>query len=230
VASAAGGNGRRAAGGREGGRAGGGRRAAGGRILVAVGACALILVAAGAAGLLHGPTPSTAPSARPAQFSAGGTVAGGQAAGGAAADAAGGPVRVQIVFRTYFEACGHTEERHVASWMAAADARELRRLYPGWHAVSGGGEAGEAGGTGGALVLERREDGYCTDDTYYRHLGIRDGRVAVFWGKPGPGARLKEVTAIKVSDLLAEDRQRLEKGIALLGDDAVSRSLEGLAE
>jgi len=223
-ASAAGGNGRRAGGGREGGRAGGGR------ILVAVAACALVLLAAGAAGLLHGPAPSAAPSARPAQLSTGGAVAGGQAAGGAAVDAAGGPVRVQIVFRTYFEACGHTEERHVASWMAAADARELRRLYPGWRVVSGEGGAGEAGGAGETLVLERREDGYCTDDTYYRHLGIRDGHVAVFWGKPGPGARLKEVTAIKVSDLLAEDRQRLEKGIALLGDDAVSRSLEGLAE
>lgn len=130
-------------------------------------------------------------------------------------------VPVSIEFRTSYETCGHTEKRHVTSWLPARDATSVAAAYPGWRL---------AGRAGDEYVFERQESGLCTDDRFYRHLSVVDGRVAVFLGKPGHGARLKEMTDIAVSGLLAEDRARLEQGITVLGDDAVRSYLEGLGE
>lgn len=60
------------------------------------------------------------------------------------------------------------------------------------------------------------------------YLGRADGYVAVFFGKPGEGHTLAELTSIPVNGLLPGDLKRLRKGIPINSFAEAWRYLEGL--
>jgi len=61
-------------------------------------------------------------------------------------------------------------------------------------------------------------------------LGIHDGKVAVFRGKPGVYQRLVGVTGIAVSTLPEFEIRNLEEGIPFAGEEELSMLLESLKE
>ena len=65
---------------------------------------------------------------------------------------------------------------------------------------------------------------------HFSFLGIQDGKVAVFRGKPGVYRRLVGVTGIAVSSLPEFEIRNLEQGIPFAGAEELSMLLESLRE
>ena len=64
----------------------------------------------------------------------------------------------------------------------------------------------------------------------YRTIGLHEGYVAIFKGRPGTGASLLRVTSIPAERLPWGERERLTKGIEVQGDEEVAQYLEGYEE
>lgn len=72
-------------------------------------------------------------------------------------------------------------------------------------------------------------DRFCREQARFRTLGIKDGVVTVFYGTRS-GGPVKHATSIEVRQLTAADRQRLETGIVVKGDEEVLNQLEGMEQ
>jgi hypothetical protein len=59
-------------------------------------------------------------------------------------------------------------------------------------------------------------------------IGIKDGYVAVFYGKPGPKAIVKEVTTIAVNKIMPQDVEELRRGMVVQSREELLRTLEGM--
>lgn len=79
------------------------------------------------------------------------------------------------------------------------------------------------------VILRKVVDGLCPDMARYRHITIKDGEVAVFYGKP-PHLLLAYSTGLRAGQLRSEDRERLTAGVTVEGDEAAFTLLEGLSE
>ncbi|EAX46752.1 hypothetical protein TcarDRAFT_0417 [Thermosinus carboxydivorans Nor1] len=78
------------------------------------------------------------------------------------------------------------------------------------------------------VEMSLKVDSYCREHANNMFIGIKDGYVAVFYGKPGPKALLKEVTKIPVSKLVQEDLDELKRGIVVHSREELLRTLEGM--
>ena len=79
------------------------------------------------------------------------------------------------------------------------------------------------------VILSRVVDALCPDMAKYRHITIKDGEVAVFYGKP-PHLMLDYPTGLRADQLRQEDKERLTAGVTVEGDEAAFTLLEGLSE
>ncbi len=131
--------------------------------------------------------------------------------------------RTPLEFTTTYAECGCTvrETRLAGMEMAGLTEPELAAMFPGWTLQS----FGETGASFYQLV-----PGLCPEMRNYRTLGVHEGRVAVFLGRPGTGLLLQRLTGVAVLSLPPADRERLANGIVLEGDAAVERFLEGLPD
>jgi hypothetical protein len=59
-------------------------------------------------------------------------------------------------------------------------------------------------------------------------LGVKDGYVTVFYGKPGPKAIIKEQTKIPINNLVPQDLEELKRGLMVQSREDLLRTLEGL--
>jgi len=103
--------------------------------------------------------------------------------------------------------------------VAGAAREELAQLYPEWSVESFSSRR---------VVLARTYDAMCDELERFRLITLKDGRVAVYYGRRWPLVVLKEVTDLTVDRLRQADLERLEAGIELEGDAAVLEFLEGL--
>jgi len=71
-------------------------------------------------------------------------------------------------------------------------------------------------------------DGYCREHINNMFIGIHDGRVAVFYGKPDSKRIVKEVTNIQVNKLMAQDVEELQKGLVVSSTEELLSTLEGM--
>lgn len=127
-----------------------------------------------------------------------------------------------VVYHTKYKTCGRvitSEPQRIPDQMVNLTAEQIRIAYPGWTIQDFRPDR---------LVLSATRDGLCPDMQKYRYIGIKDGKVAIFYGKPGEGELVKEVTAIEVSRLSPEDQEVLKKGITANGDSDVAAYLEGV--
>lgn len=134
----------------------------------------------------------------------------------------------EVVLRTTYLKCGETREQVLTAddSVVGLSMEGLRRFHPDWTVISF---------TPERLVARAVKDAWCPDldpaeMERYRTIGIDDGKVTVFWGKPGPHRPVKEVTPFPADSLSPADRALLEKGYTVEGDEAVLQYLEGLAE
>ena len=78
------------------------------------------------------------------------------------------------------------------------------------------------------VVMTIKVDSYCREHANNMFLGIRDGHVAVFYGRPGSKAIVKEVTDIPVTNLHEKDADELKQGLVISSREELLRTLEGL--
>jgi len=128
-----------------------------------------------------------------------------------------------LIFETAYQGCGCVvrESRVAGPEFAGMSQGELEAGFPGWQLQSFG--AGE-------VLFFRTAPGLCPEMEKYRTIGLHEGFVAVFLGRPGGGLLLAQQTDIAAAQLSPADLQRLESGIVLEGDEAVERYLEGLTD
>ncbi len=81
---------------------------------------------------------------------------------------------------------------------------------------------------GRALVIYRSKSGLSPEDKEKQYLGIKDGQVAIFYGKKGSGV-LKQKTSILVDNLPEKERKSLQEGIEINSREELLTILEGLA-
>lgn len=71
-------------------------------------------------------------------------------------------------------------------------------------------------------------DGYCREHANNMFIGIQDGHVAVFYGKPDSRRIIKEVTDIQVNKLMEQDVDELQQGLVVSSREELLRTLEGM--
>ncbi|MDU4960662.1 MAG: BofC C-terminal domain-containing protein [Sporomusaceae bacterium] len=71
-------------------------------------------------------------------------------------------------------------------------------------------------------------DNFCREHANGMYIGVKDGYVTVFYGRPGLKPVVKEVTTIATKHLMAEDIAELEKGIIVNSKEELLRTLEGM--
>ena len=70
--------------------------------------------------------------------------------------------------------------------------------------------------------------GYCREHANNIFIGIQDGRVAVFYGKPDSKRIVKEVTNIEINKLMEQDVEELQQGLVVSSTEELLRTLEGM--
>lgn len=73
-----------------------------------------------------------------------------------------------------------------------------------------------------------RVDNYCREHANNMYIGIQDGRVAVFYGKPGSRSIVKEKTNIPINKFMAQDIEELRHGMIIQSQEELLRTLEGM--
>lgn len=96
---------------------------------------------------------------------------------------------------------------------------EVAALYREWQIESFGRDK---------VVLKLAVEGVCKQHRQEQFLGIRDNKVAIYYGKPTEKPILKEVIAIKVDSLVGQVREELQKGIPFHSEEERLRIMEGL--
>ena len=71
-------------------------------------------------------------------------------------------------------------------------------------------------------------DNYCREHANNMFIGIQDGSVAVFYGKPGARSIIKEKTDIPISKFMAQDIEELRHGMVVQSKEELLRTLEGM--
>lgn len=96
---------------------------------------------------------------------------------------------------------------------------QLQKVYQGW--VIDKFDRDE-------VSMTLKVDSYCREHANNMFIGIHDGKVTVFYGKPGPRSIIKEITNITVSGLMAQDVEELQHGIVIQSTEELLRTLEGM--
>lgn len=78
------------------------------------------------------------------------------------------------------------------------------------------------------VVLSLKVDSYCREHANNMFIGVKDGFVAVYYGKPGPRAIIRETTRIPLTNLSPEDQDELRHGMVVQSREEVLRTLEGM--
>lgn len=131
--------------------------------------------------------------------------------------------QTEIIQKIKYTKCGDEEiTRAVADQkLIGLSFQQVRSMYPGWTIETFDTKE---------VVLTLAVDGYCKQHSEYMFLGIHNEHVAIYAGKPGPQALLKEATNISLQDLQPQDRVELEKGIVIKDRAELLQTLEGLQE
>ena len=96
---------------------------------------------------------------------------------------------------------------------------QLQKLYPGWTFEKFDKDE---------VAMTLQVDGYCREHANNMFIGIKDGNVAVFHGKPGAKPIFKESTSIQVNNLMVQDVEELQRGMVIQSKEELLRTLEGM--
>jgi len=125
----------------------------------------------------------------------------------------------RLTWRIIYADCRRTVDFSApAGGMAGWTRERLAAAMPDWHL-----ERFEPDGA----RLVRVSPGLCPEMQAFRTLRWREGRLAVFYGRP-PHLLFKETIEPVPDGLSAADRQRLTEGIVVRGDEGVLSQLEGI--
>lgn len=106
-----------------------------------------------------------------------------------------------------------------ASNLVGLNYQQLQKVYSGW-------TIDKFDMTEVEMTL--KVDSYCREHANHMFLGIKDGYIAIYYGKPGPKAIVKEVTNIQVNKLMPQDVEELRRGMEVQSREDLLRTLEGM--
>ncbi|MDH7478596.1 MAG: hypothetical protein QHH02_01140, partial [Syntrophomonadaceae bacterium] len=102
-------------------------------------------------------------------------------------------------------------------------AEQLKRLYPaseGWQVDFS---------QPNRVVMRLNLEQLCPVDAAKRHLGVVDGRVAIFIGPAGFNGALEKLTSISLAGLPPEWQEQLHQGTLEFGDaETLAQTLDSL--
>jgi hypothetical protein len=78
------------------------------------------------------------------------------------------------------------------------------------------------------VVMTLKVDSFCREHANNMFIGVKDGYVAVFYGRPGPKAIVKEVTKISINKLHPQDAEELKRGMVVQSREELLQTLEGM--
>lgn len=123
-----------------------------------------------------------------------------------------------FIFKTYYTKCGHEkiEKKLSNDKFSGYTKKQLANEMKNWEIESF---------TPKEVVLKRQVENVC-DKHYF--IGIKDGYVALFQGRPALPSKIIEKTDIIVDVLKEEDRAILEKGLVINNKREFLKIKEGL--
>lgn len=123
----------------------------------------------------------------------------------------------KLFLRREFARCGHFVEEQKS--MGKGDIELIGGLYKGWQIGQGQGDG---------MTLISNDEGYCPICEQEEFLGVLDGKVAVFYGRPERRGPIKEVTVLDVKSLPQQEQFDLAKGLIIKTDKEKLQLIEGL--
>ena len=126
-----------------------------------------------------------------------------------------------LVQKIMYTKCGDEETLHTKppENLIGLNYSQVQKVYPGWNIEKF--DTNE-------ILLTIRIDSFCREHANNMFVGIKDGYVAIYYGKPGAKAILKEVTKIPVAKIMQQDREELKQGLPVQSREELLRTLEGL--
>jgi hypothetical protein len=121
---------------------------------------------------------------------------------------------------TYLK-CGDEEtfRSKPADNLVGLNAAQVQKIYSGWAIDKFDSKE---------VAMSLKVDSYCREHANNTFIGVKDGYVAVFAGRPGPRAIVREITKIPVQQLSAEDIAELRQGMVVKSREELLRTLEGM--
>lgn len=121
---------------------------------------------------------------------------------------------------TYLK-CGDDETflSKPADNLVGLTAAQVQKVYTGWTMDKFDTQE---------VVLSLKIDSYCREHANNTFIGVKDGYVTVYSGRPGPRAIVKEITKIPVQQLTSEDVEELKRGMVVKSREELLRTLEGM--
>lgn len=131
-------------------------------------------------------------------------------------------VNTVIKYKTFYAKCGHIEENinKAGLDLIGLDYEKASKKFDGWVIEKFSVEE---------VVLFSSVEGLdkqCLENSY---IGVKDGLVTVFYGKPMEGTVVRKLTNISVSSLPASEVADLNQGIPVSNDQEIYEILEGLS-
>lgn len=126
-----------------------------------------------------------------------------------------------LIQKIVYLKCGDEEVLHTkpADNLVGMNYGQVQKAYPGW-------TIDKFDTLEVAMTLQ--VDSLCREHANNTFIGVKDGYVAVYYGKPGPKAILKEVTSIPVNKLMPQDLEELRRGMVVQSREELLRTLEGM--
>ena len=130
-------------------------------------------------------------------------------------------LNADLVQKIYYSRCGDEEVLHTkaAENLIGLNLNQVQKIYQGW-------SIGKF--TGKEIEMTLTVEGFCREHANNAFIGIKDGYVAVFYGRPSGKPILKEITKINANKLMPQDIEVLKKGMAVQSKEELLQTLEGL--
>lgn len=106
-----------------------------------------------------------------------------------------------------------------AANLVGLNYQQVQKVYSGWSIEKF--DVSE-------VEMTLKVDSYCREHANHMYLGIKDGYIAIYYGKPGPKAIVKEVTNIPINRLMPQDVDELRRGLEVQSREELLRTLEGM--
>ncbi|MFW6022769.1 MAG: BofC C-terminal domain-containing protein [Halanaerobiaceae bacterium] len=125
-----------------------------------------------------------------------------------------------LILQRYFEKSDTMDQNIVKmpDSFVGLSINELKKILDEWNIKSYKANS--------ALTLYRSLNKFSSEELNYMHLGIKDGKIAIFYGKEG--SHLKSITEISIDSLSEVEINMLKKGIVINNDEELLAVLDGL--
>jgi hypothetical protein len=126
-----------------------------------------------------------------------------------------------IVQKILYLKCGDEEvfRTKPAERLVGLSYEQVQKVYAGWLIEKF--DTNE-------IEMSLQVNSLCREHANNMYIGVHDGYIAVYYGKPGSKAVLKEVTSIATTQLTEIDLAELQKGLVVHSKEELLKTIEGM--